>query len=181
MNIKNIDFYLKLINKSPTKESDILAYPKQQGRNSINKNHRNYHKERSSNILPFNIRGNYDYKREETDESRRKKSKKDSNSWAGKKLQDHPMIINQMHDPKTFSRLGESYWADILTPKSAIREIKPLKTTKSYNSNTKSTVNKMGELEISMVKPDQSNHYLKKIAYELNLKDDGTNSEKVIF
>lgn len=58
---------------------------------------------------------------------------KDSNSCLENKYEDHPMIINQVQDPKALSRVETAHCEDILTPKS---RIKPLKTTKSYNSNT---------------------------------------------
>jgi hypothetical protein len=113
---------------------DNPNFVKLPGRKSVKKEERTPTKIATNNILPFKIRGNESVK--EDRQKYFKKYSKEVTPVLGDRFQEHPMIINQMNNPKTFSRLSEDPSIQVLTPKSTIREQKALKTTKSYNSNT---------------------------------------------
>lgn len=159
---------------------DNPNFVKLPGRKSVKKEERTPTKVTTTNILPFKIRGNESVK-EDRQKHFKKKYSKEVNSVLGDRFQEHPMIINQMNNPKTASRLSENPGIQVLTPRSTIRDQKSLKTTKSYNSNTAADSNKVvSDLEISSLKVDKNKSYLKrKIAYEFNIKDYFTKSDKV--
>lgn len=92
------------------------------------------------------------------------------------------MIINQMQDPSSVSRIGENKYMDVLTPKSGIRELRGLKTDKSAKSQCESNPRGISTNDSSNLNVNKNNSFLKsKVAYEFNSKEFFVHSEKVIF
>lgn len=87
------------------KFDDTLNFVWENGRKSVKRGGRSSNKER--NILPTKIRGNLEYQINEK-LFRNKKFSKESNSCLERKYDDHPMIINQMQDPKVQSQIDTS-------------------------------------------------------------------------
>lgn len=153
-------------------DGDHLNFIKN-GRRSVKRGTKSSEKNERT-ILPVRIRGNYDRHSEEQSMSQTKY--KESNSFIDK-YQNHPMIINQMNDHQEAHKLTDSYCTDVLTPKSVIRDIKPLRTATSYYpSNSKI---RHEEVTPPLFQIEKSNNYLKKLGYQFNITEDPT--EKVNF
>lgn len=156
--------------------NENLNFVRLPGRKSVKKDERTPSKGNNSHILPSRLRGNYDSQKESRKKSM--KRKKEGNHSMGDHFQKHPMIINQIQDSVNHSRLSESKWMDMLTPKSGRREGKTLKTAKSHHSKVISETRGTSDNEWLSTKVDKNTNYLQcKIAYDFNLDDYFSNSD----
>lgn len=111
----------------------------------------------------------------------RRKNAKDTNYSMINNTHDHPMIINQMQDPSSVSKIGESKLMDVLTPKSGVREFRGLKTDQSAKSQCESNPRGISTNDSSNLNINKNNSFLKsKVAYDFNPKEFFVHSEKVI-
>jgi hypothetical protein len=114
---------------------DNLNFVKYHGRKSIKKDERTPSRTGAINILPFKIKGNESVK-EDRPKFFNKKYSKEITSGLADRFHEHPMIINQMSNPRTISRLSESNPVTVPIPVSPIRDVKLLRAAESFTSHT---------------------------------------------